>query len=110
MIGKLNHVAIVVPDLAAASEVYGDTLGAYVSAPADLPEHGVTTVFVELPNTKIELLHPLGPESRQEEPKSAKRRRNWRPFPSARLKCGDYRGPWRPWKSRWKAFQKGPGT
>ena len=60
MIGKLNHVAIVVPDLAAATAIYRDTLGAEVSAPEDLPEHGVTTVFVNLPNTKIELLHPLG--------------------------------------------------
>ncbi|MGE0254009.1 MAG: methylmalonyl-CoA epimerase [Alphaproteobacteria bacterium] len=60
MIGRLNHVAIVVPDLAAATAVYRDTLGAEVSAPQDLPEHGVTTVFVILPNTKIELLHPLG--------------------------------------------------
>ncbi|MFV3127985.1 methylmalonyl-CoA epimerase [Niveispirillum sp. KHB5.9] len=60
MIGRLNHVAIVVPDLAVASETYRTTLGATVSAPLDLPEHGVTTVFVELPNTKIELLHPLG--------------------------------------------------
>jgi methylmalonyl-CoA/ethylmalonyl-CoA epimerase len=60
MIGKLNHVAIVVPDLAAATAIYRDTLGATVSAPLALPEHGVTTVFVELPNTKIELLHPLG--------------------------------------------------
>lgn len=63
MIGKLNHVAIAVPDLAAAAEVYRQTLGARVSAALDLPEHGVTTVFVELPNTKIELLHPLGPDS-----------------------------------------------
>lgn len=63
MIGRLNHVAIVVPDLAAAARVYADTLGARVSAPVDLPEHGVTTVFVELPNTKIELLHPLGAAS-----------------------------------------------
>ena len=63
MIGKLNHVAIVVPDLAAAAAVYRDTLGAAVSAPEDLPEHGVTTVFVNLPNTKIELLHPLGADS-----------------------------------------------
>ena len=63
MIGKLNHVAIVVPDLAAATTVYRDTLGAAVSAPEDLPEHGVTTVFVNLPNTKIELLHPLGADS-----------------------------------------------
>ncbi|MFC7332099.1 methylmalonyl-CoA epimerase [Rhodocista pekingensis] len=63
MIGRLNHVAIVVPDLAAASGTYRDTLGARVSAPVDLPAHGVTTVFVELPNTKIELLHPLGSDS-----------------------------------------------
>jgi methylmalonyl-CoA/ethylmalonyl-CoA epimerase len=63
MIGRLNHVAMVVPDLAAATAVYRDTLGARVSAPQDLPDHGVTTVFVELPNTKIELLHPLGASS-----------------------------------------------
>ena len=63
LIGKLNHVAIVVPDLAAASAVYRDSLGAQVSAPVELPEHGVTTVFVTLPNTKIELLHPLGANS-----------------------------------------------
>lgn len=63
MIGRLNHVAIVVPDLAAASATYRDTLGAEVSEPVDLPGHGVTTVFVELPNTKIELLHPLGDDS-----------------------------------------------
>ena len=63
MIGRLNHVAIAVPDLAAAAANYRDTLGAKVSAPVDLPEHGVTVVFVELPNTKIELLHPLGENS-----------------------------------------------
>ena len=63
MIGRLNHVAIVVPDLAAATAIYRDTLGATVSAPADMPEHGVTVVFVELANSKIELLHPLGDES-----------------------------------------------
>ena len=63
MIGRLNHVAIVVPDLAAAAVIYRGTLGARVSAPVDLPAHGVTTVFVELPNTKIELLHPLGASS-----------------------------------------------
>ncbi len=63
MIGRLNHVAIVVPDLAAASALYSTGLGAKVSAPVDLPEHGVTTVFVLLPNTKIELLHPLGENS-----------------------------------------------
>ena len=60
MIGRLNHVAIVVPDLKAATAIYRDTLGGKVSAPLELPDHGVTTVFVELPNTKIELLHPLG--------------------------------------------------
>ena len=59
MIGRLNHVAIVVADLQAAAASYRDTLGASVSAPLALPEHGVVTVFVELPNTKIELLHPL---------------------------------------------------
>ena len=63
MIGRLNHVAIAVPDLAAAIALYRDTLGARVSAPLDQPEHGVTVVFVELPNTKIELLHPLGANS-----------------------------------------------
>jgi methylmalonyl-CoA/ethylmalonyl-CoA epimerase len=63
MIGRLNHVAVVVPDLARATATYRDVLGARVSAPVDLPEHGVTTVFVELPNTKIELLHPLGADS-----------------------------------------------
>ena len=60
MIGRLNHVAIAVPDLQAAAAFYRDTLGARVSKPLDLPAHGVTTVFVELPNGKIELLHPLG--------------------------------------------------
>ncbi|MES9855614.1 MAG: methylmalonyl-CoA epimerase [Sedimenticola sp.] len=63
MIGNLNHVAIAVPDLEAGTAIYRDTLGAEVSAPLALPEHGVTTVFVELPNTKIELLHPLGEHS-----------------------------------------------
>lgn len=63
MIGRLNHIAIVVPDLEAASAVYRDTLGGTVSEPEDLPEHGVTTVFVTLPNTKIELLHPYGKTS-----------------------------------------------
>ena len=63
MIGKLNHVAIVVADLASATACYRDILGATVSDVLDLPEHGVTTVFVELPNTKIELLYPLGDDS-----------------------------------------------
>lgn len=60
MIGRLNHVAIVVPDLEAAASVYRDTLGASASEPVDLPSHGVSIVFVELPNTKIELMQPLG--------------------------------------------------
>lgn len=60
MIGRLNHVAIAVPDLAAAAATYRGALGAKVSEPAQVPEHGVTVVFVELPNTKIELLEPLG--------------------------------------------------
>ena len=63
MIGRLNHVAIVVPDLDRAASIYSEQLGASVSAPLDLPEHGVTTVFIELPNTKIELLHPLSDKS-----------------------------------------------
>ena len=63
MIGRLNHVAIVVPDLAAGAAVYRDSLGATVSEPQALPEHGVTVVFVELPNTKIELLEVLGENS-----------------------------------------------
>lgn len=63
MIGKLNHVAIAVPDLEKAIAVYRDALGANVSAATDEPDHGVTVVFVELENTKIELLHPLGDNS-----------------------------------------------
>jgi methylmalonyl-CoA/ethylmalonyl-CoA epimerase len=63
MIGRLNHVAIAVADLGAASRLYRESLGARVSTPTALPEHGVTVVFVELPNTKIELLQPLGPNS-----------------------------------------------
>lgn len=63
MIGRLNHVAIAVADLAAAAELYRGTLGAQVSEPKALPEHGVTTVFVDLPNTRIELLEPLGKDS-----------------------------------------------
>ncbi len=63
MIGRLNHVAIAVRDLASASAVYRGMLGAALSAPQSLPEHGVTVVFVELPNTKIELLEPLGADS-----------------------------------------------
>ena len=63
MIGRLNHVAIAVPDLGAATALYRDALGATVSAPVDQPEHGVTTVFIELPNTKIELLGALGADS-----------------------------------------------
>jgi methylmalonyl-CoA/ethylmalonyl-CoA epimerase len=63
MIGKLNHVAIVVPDLGAAAALYRDTLGAEVLPPHELPEHGVTAVFVELGNTRVELLEPLGETS-----------------------------------------------
>ncbi len=63
MIGKLNHVAIAVPDLEGAVKQYRDTLGANVSEAVNLPDHGVTTVFVNLPNTKIELLLPLGENS-----------------------------------------------
>ena len=60
MIGRLNHVAIAVPDLEVALAMYRDALGATVTEPKDLPEHGVTVVFVELDNSKIELLRPLG--------------------------------------------------
>ena len=63
MIGRLNHVAIAVPDLEAAAAQYRDTLGAEVGAPQDEPDHGVTVVFITLPNTKIELLYPLGEAS-----------------------------------------------
>lgn len=63
MLGRLNHVAIAVPDIAAAAAVYRDTLGADVSDAVVQPEHGVTTVFVMLPNTKIELLEPHGRNS-----------------------------------------------
>jgi len=63
MIGKLNHVAVAVPDLEKAAATYRDVLGAKVSAPLPLPLHGVTVVFIELPNSKVELLHPLGEHS-----------------------------------------------
>jgi len=63
MIGRLNHVAIVVPDLEQASKLYRNTLGAQVSAPVPQPAHGVTVVFVELPNTKVELLYPIDDKS-----------------------------------------------
>ncbi len=63
MIGRLNHVAIAVPDLAAAAAQYRETLGARVGAPHDEPDHGVTVVFIELPNTRVELLCPLGENS-----------------------------------------------
>lgn len=63
MLGRLNHVALAVPDLAAATAAYRDTLGARVTAPQALPEHGVTVVFVDVGNTKIELLEPLGEAS-----------------------------------------------
>ena len=79
MIGRLNHVAIVVPDLDAACALYRDALGATVSAPVDMPEHGVTTVFVELPNAKIELLRPLG-----DVPRGTRGRRTLRLEPDSR--------------------------
>ena len=63
MIGRLNHVAIVVPDLLAARELYRQVLGARVSEPQALPDHGVTVAFVDLPNARIELLEPLGDAS-----------------------------------------------
>ncbi len=63
MIGRLNHVAIAVPDLEAAAAQYRNTLGAKVGPPQDEPDHGVTVIFVELPNTKIEFLYPLGEDS-----------------------------------------------
>ena len=63
MIGRLNHVAIAVPDLEAAAAQYRETLGAEVGDPQDEPDHGVTVIFIELPNTKIELLYPLGDRS-----------------------------------------------
>ncbi|MCW5730563.1 MAG: methylmalonyl-CoA epimerase [Alphaproteobacteria bacterium] len=63
MIGRLNHVAIAVPDLEKATETYRDVLGARVSQPQPEPDHGVTVVFVDLGNTKVELLHPLGEAS-----------------------------------------------
>lgn len=63
MLGRINHIAIAVPDIAAASKAYRETLGATVSQPQALPEHGVTVVFVELPNSKVELLEPLGEAS-----------------------------------------------
>jgi methylmalonyl-CoA/ethylmalonyl-CoA epimerase len=63
MIGRLNHVAIAVPDLQAAADQYRSALGARVGAPQAEPDHGVTVIFIDLPNTKIELLHPLGEAS-----------------------------------------------
>ncbi|MEP7455317.1 methylmalonyl-CoA epimerase [Phyllobacterium sp. SB3] len=63
MLGRLNHVAIAVPDMGAASAIYRDTLGAKLSEPQILPEHGVTVVFIDVGNTKIELLEPLSAES-----------------------------------------------
>jgi methylmalonyl-CoA/ethylmalonyl-CoA epimerase len=63
MIGRLNHVAIAVRDIARAARLYRESLGADVSAPVPQPDHGVTTIFITLPNTKIELLEPLGADS-----------------------------------------------
>jgi methylmalonyl-CoA/ethylmalonyl-CoA epimerase len=63
MIGRINHIAIAVPNLEAACETYRNTLGATLSKPQALPEHGVTVVFIELPGSKVELLEPLGENS-----------------------------------------------
>lgn len=63
LIGRLNHVAIAVPDIEAAAAIYRDMLGAKISEAVPQPDHGVTTIFIELPNTKIELLEPLGTDS-----------------------------------------------
>lgn len=63
MLGRINHIAIAVPDIAAAAATYRETLDAKVSEPQSLPEHGVTVVFVELPNSKVELVEPLGDDS-----------------------------------------------
>ncbi len=63
MIGRLNHVAIAVPDIEAAASTYKNSLGAILSAKEEQPDHGVSTIFIELPNTKIELLEPLGEDS-----------------------------------------------
>jgi methylmalonyl-CoA/ethylmalonyl-CoA epimerase len=63
MIGRLNHVAIAVPDIEAAASTYKNSLGAKLSAKEEQPDHGVSTIFIELPNTKIELLEPLGEDS-----------------------------------------------
>ena len=71
MIGRLNHVAIAVSDIAKATKVYRDTLGAEVSAKVAQPDHGVSTVFITLPNTKIELLEPLGSDSPSQNSSSA---------------------------------------
>ena len=113
MIGRLNHVAIAVKDLAAATALYRDTLGARVSQPLPQPEHGVTVVFVELPNTKIELLEPLGADSPDREVPRAQSRRRHPPHllrgrrhprrarpaegagrPRARLRRAAHRRPW----------------
>ena len=79
MIGRLNHVAIAVRDIAKASKVYRDTLGAEVSAQVPQPDHGVTTVFITLPNTKIELLEPLGSQFSDREISRAQSRRGYPP-------------------------------
>ena len=76
MLGRVNHVAIAVPDLSAAAESYRATLGATVTEPQALPEHGVTVVFVTLPNTKVELLEPrggAGPRAARREKKTRRR-------------------------------------
>jgi methylmalonyl-CoA epimerase len=101
MIGRLNHVAIAVHDIARAAEVYRRVLGAKVSEPAAQPAHGVTTVFITLPNTKIELIAPLGDQSPiakflDRNPTSSKRKvhassatgsRRWAPTASRCCSC-----------------------
>ena len=91
MIGKLNHVAIAVPDLEKAARVYRETLGARVSAPQPEPDHGVTVVFVELPNTKIELLASSGRELADRQVPGAQPRR--RHAPSLLRGRGHHRRP-----------------
>jgi catechol 2,3-dioxygenase-like lactoylglutathione lyase family enzyme len=88
MIGRLNHVAIAVPDIAKAADVYRKTLGAEISAAVPQPLHGVTTVFVNLPNTKIELLEPLGKNPCRPRPAESGGR------PRARRRRAEDRCPW----------------
>ena len=103
MIGRLNHVAIAVPDLEAATRLYRDTLGAKVSRPVAMAEHGVTIVFVELPNTKIELLHPLGRGVADRQfPRAQSRRRH----PSCLLRGRRHPGRPRPAQGRGRTYPR----